>query len=96
MSDADFDAVRKLQAERNAATAAKKGTRPSGQRSENQTKAKLTESFDTDLYDRNGGDKYAGYLTSIPTADGEDEEMEDADNSRRLVGQRGRSFCWAW
>ncbi|KAI0400516.1 armadillo-type protein [Xylaria palmicola] len=88
MSDADFDAVRKLQAERNAAAAAKKGgARPSGQRTENPTKAKLTESFDTELYDRNGDDKYSGYLTSIPTADGEDEEMEDADNSHRLVGQ---------
>ncbi|KAI0456564.1 armadillo-type protein [Xylaria acuta] len=87
MSDADFDTVRKLQAERNAAAAAKKGTRPSGQRTDAPTKAKLTESFDTDLYDRNGGDKYAGYLTSIPTGDGEDEEMEDADSSRRLVGQ---------
>ncbi|KAH8166919.1 hypothetical protein CIB48_g1346 [Xylaria polymorpha] len=87
MSDADFDTVRKLQAERNAAATAKKGTRPSGQRTDAPTKAKLTESFDTDLYDRNGGDKYAGYLTSIPTGDDEDDEMEDADSSRRLVGQ---------
>ncbi|TGJ88019.1 hypothetical protein E0Z10_g770 [Xylaria hypoxylon] len=87
MSDADFETVRKLQAERNAATVAKKGARPSNQQAENTSKAKLTETFDTDLYDRNGGDKYAGYLTSIPTADAEDEEMEDADSSRRLVGQ---------
>ncbi|GAW18114.1 hypothetical protein ANO14919_075870 [Xylariales sp. No.14919] len=87
MSDADFETIRKLQAERNAVTAAKKGARPSSQQLDNPSKAKLTESFDTDLYDRNGGDKYAGYLTSIPTADGEDEEMEDADSSRRLVGQ---------
>ncbi|TRX97894.1 hypothetical protein FHL15_001104 [Xylaria flabelliformis] len=87
MSDADFDTIRKLQAERNAAADAKKGARPSGQRTDAPTKAKLTESFDTDLYERNGGDKYAGYLTSIPTGDGEDEEMEDADSSRRLVGQ---------
>ncbi|KAI1749383.1 armadillo-type protein [Xylaria castorea] len=87
MSDADFDTVRKLQAERNATAAAKKGTRPSSQRTDAPTKAKLTESFDTDLYDRNGGDKYAGYLTSIPAGDGEDEEMEDADSSLRLVGQ---------
>ncbi|KAI1128898.1 armadillo-type protein [Nemania abortiva] len=87
MSDADFDTVQRLQAERNAAAAAKKGARSSSQRAESSTKAKLTESFDTDLYDRNGGDKYAGYLTSIPAADGEDEEMEDADSSRRLVGQ---------
>ncbi|KAI0196871.1 armadillo-type protein [Astrocystis sublimbata] len=88
MSDADFDAVRKLQAERNAASAAKKGTRSATQRADAPTKAKLTDSFDTDLYDgSNGGDKYAGYLTSIPAGDGEDEEMEDVDSSRRLVGQ---------
>ncbi|KAI1397399.1 armadillo-type protein [Hypoxylon fuscum] len=90
MSDADFETIRKLQAERNAAAAAKKGPRgrdPKNQRSESSTKAKLTESFDNDLYDRDGGDKYAGYLTSIPTGEGEDEEMEDVDNSRRLVGQ---------
>ncbi|KAI1433032.1 armadillo-type protein [Xylaria sp. CBS 124048] len=87
MSDADFDAVRKLQAERNAAAASKKGSRSSSQRTESSSKAKLTESFDTELYDRDGGDKYAGYLTTIPSADGEDDEMEDADSSRRLVGQ---------
>ncbi|CAJ2502001.1 Uu.00g048540.m01.CDS01 [Anthostomella pinea] len=88
MSDADFETIRKLQAERNASAAAKTGSRSSNdQRSESATKAKLTESFDTELYDRDGGDKYAGYLTSIPAAEGEDEEMEDADSSRRLVGQ---------
>ncbi|KAH0420734.1 u2 snrnp component prp10 [Colletotrichum camelliae] len=86
MSDADFETVRKLQAERNAAAAAKKGSR----NSDNQrpdTKQSLTESFDTDLYDRsNGVDKFAGYNTSIPTGD-DDDEMEGADNTRRLVGQ---------
>ncbi|KAI1828028.1 armadillo-type protein [Xylaria intraflava] len=87
MSDADFDTVRKLQAERNAAAASKKGSRSSSQRAENSSKAKLTESFDTELYDRDGGDKYAGYLKSIPSADGEDDEMEDVDSSHRLVGQ---------
>ena len=89
MSDADFDAIQKLQRERNEAAAAKKkGSRAldsTNQRSD--TKASLTESFDTQLYDRDGPDKYAGYLTSIPAGDGEDEEMEDADSSRRLVGQ---------
>ena len=92
MSDADFEAIQKLQRERNEAAAAKKkGSRAfdsTNQRSD--TKAKLTESFDTQLYDRDDGpDKYAGYLTSIPAADGDgdDEEMEDADSSRRLVGQ---------
>ena len=90
MSDADFETIRKLQAERNAAAAAKNGSRtfdPSNQRSDTSTKASLTESFDTDLYTRDGDNKYAGYNTSIPV-DG-DEEMGDAetDSSRRLVGQ---------
>ncbi|KAK7746170.1 U2 snRNP component prp10 [Diatrype stigma] len=89
MSDADFEAIQKLQRERNEAAAAKKkGSRAldsADQRSD--TKAKLTDSFDTELFDRDGGDKYAGYLTSIPAGDGEDEYMEDADSSRRLVGQ---------
>ncbi|KAJ0424920.1 armadillo-type protein [Aspergillus carlsbadensis] len=87
--EADFDAVRKLQAERNAAAAAKKGSRtfdPSSQRTDNSTKASLTESFDTSLYDRDGADKFAGYSTSIAVDDG-DEDMEDADGSHRLVGQ---------
>ncbi|OLN88798.1 U2 snRNP component prp10 [Colletotrichum chlorophyti] len=90
MSDADFEAVRKLQAERNAAAAAKKGSRtfdPSNQRADSGTKQKLTESFDTELYDGNGVDKFAGYHTSIPAGDDDDDEMEGADNTRRLVGQ---------
>ncbi|OAL39707.1 hypothetical protein AYO20_01104 [Fonsecaea nubica] len=89
MSDADFDTVRRLQAERNAQAASKKGSKtfdPSTQRTDSSTKASLTESFDTVLYDRNGADKFAGYHTSLP-ADGEDDEMPDADSSRRLVGQ---------
>ncbi|KAL2153888.1 hypothetical protein VTH82DRAFT_2564 [Thermothelomyces myriococcoides] len=91
MSDAEFEQIRKLQAERNAAAAAKKGSRsfdPAEQRADT-SKAKLTEAWDTDLYDReNGGDKFAGYHRTLPAAgeDG-DEEMPDADNSRRLVGQ---------
>ncbi|KAI0483023.1 ARM repeat-containing protein [Xylariaceae sp. FL0804] len=89
MSDAEFAAIQKLQAERNAAAASKKGSQAatSAQRTDGSSKAKLTETFDTDLYDRDGTDKYAGYLTSIPAGDGDDEEMEDADKSRRLVGQ---------
>ncbi|KIY03242.1 uncharacterized protein Z520_01709 [Fonsecaea multimorphosa CBS 102226] len=86
---ADFDTVRRLQAERNAQAAGKKGSKtfdPSTQRTDSSTKASLTESFDTVLYDRDGGDKFAGYHTSLP-ADGEDDEMPDADSSRRLVGQ---------
>lgn len=86
---ADFEAVRRLQAERNAAAAGSKGSRtfdPSSQRTDNSTKASLTESFDTSLYERDGADKYAGYDTSI-AVDGNDEEMEDADSGHRLVGQ---------
>ncbi|KAF5014067.1 hypothetical protein F66182_15083, partial [Fusarium sp. NRRL 66182] len=88
MSDADFEQVTRLQAERNSLAAAKKGSKtfdPSSQRTDFSTKASLTESFDTDLYERNGIDKYSGYNTSIPV-DG-DEDMEDADTGHRLVGQ---------
>ena len=86
---ADFEAVKRLQAERNATAAGKKGSKtfdPSTQRTDVSTKASLTENFDKDLYD--GGDKFAGYNTVI-AADGEDDEMPDADGdgSRRLVGQ---------
>lgn len=91
MSDAEFEQIRKLQAERNAAAAAKKGSRtfdPANQRADSSTKAKLTEAWDTDLYDRENGDKFAGYHRTLPAADGDDDEdMPDADGSRRLVGQ---------
>ncbi|KAK4127070.1 ARM repeat-containing protein [Parathielavia appendiculata] len=89
--DAEFEQIRKLQAERNAAAAAKKGFRafdPANQRADSSTKAKLSEAWDTDLYERENGDKFAGYHRALPAADGdEDEEMTDADSSRRLVGQ---------
>jgi splicing factor 3B subunit 1 len=68
MSDADFETIRKLQAERNAAAVGKKGSKtfdPSSQRTDVSTKASLTESFDTSLYERDGGDKFAGYSTSL-------------------------------
>jgi len=90
MSDETFETIRKLQAERNAASAGKKGSKtfdPSSQRTDVSTKASLTESFDTTLYDRDGNDKFAGYNTSIPVAEDEGDEMEDVDISRRLVGQ---------
>ncbi|KAJ5460365.1 U2 snRNP component prp10 [Penicillium daleae] len=90
MSDADIEAVRRLQAERNAAAAAKKGSRTfdsSSQRTDNSTKASLTESFDTTLFDRNGSDKFAGYDTSIAVNGDDDEDMEDANGGHRLVGQ---------
>ncbi|KAL8785590.1 MAG: hypothetical protein Q9195_008576 [Heterodermia aff. obscurata] len=89
MSDAQIEEIRAAQAARNAAAAGKKGSKtfdPSNQRTDVSTKASLTESFDTELYERNGGDKFAGYHTSI-AVDGDDEEMADADDSRRLVGQ---------
>lgn len=90
MSDTEFETIRRLQAERNAAAATKKGSRTfdsSNQRMDApSTKAKLTEVMDTDLYSRDDARKYDGYLESIPTGD-DDDMMEDIDNSRRLVGQ---------
>lgn len=90
MSDAAFDEVRRLQQERNAAAAGKKGSKnfgPSSQRADSSTKASLTESFDTELYDRNEGDKFSGYDTSIAVDGDVDDDMADTDDSRRLVGQ---------
>jgi splicing factor 3B subunit 1 len=90
MSDADFDTIRKLQAERNAAAAGKKGSKtfdPSSQRTDVSTKASLTESFDTSLYDHEGGDRFEGYNTSIAVVDGDDDDEMEEDTSRRLVGQ---------
>lgn len=88
-STADFDTIRRLQAERNAQAEGKKGSTafdPSTQRTDSSTKASMTENFDTTLYDRDGGDKFAGYHSSLPT-DGEDDDMPDADDGRRLIGQ---------
>src|SRR5437762_2125216 len=89
MSDADFETIRRLQAERNAAATVKKDSKmfdPANQRTDVSTKTSLTENFDTSLYDRDGTDKFVGYHTSIPIDD-EDDAMPDTDNSRRLVGQ---------
>ncbi|MCJ1298567.1 hypothetical protein MMC08_001357 [Hypocenomyce scalaris] len=91
MSDADFEEVKRLQQERNASAVGKKGSKtfdPSNQRTDVSTKASLTESFDTDLYERNNGDKFAGYNTTI-AVDGDDDDMlgTDGDFSRRLIGQ---------
>ncbi|KAF3484041.1 U2 snRNP component prp10 [Arthroderma uncinatum] len=88
MADAEIESIKRLQAERNG----KKGSKTfdlSNQRTDVSTKASLTESFDTTLYDRENSDKYAGYNTSI-AVDGEDEDMADDDdgqNGHRLVGQ---------
>lgn len=85
-----FETVRRLQQERNAQAAGKKGSKtfdPASQRTDISTKASLTESFDTSLYERDGSDKFAGYNTSI-AIDGDDDDMEDTNgDSRRLVGQ---------
>lgn len=86
MSDSEFDQIRKLQAERNAA---KKGShRDRDSQRDSSTKASLTEAFDTDLYD--SSDKFAGFDTSIAVGgnDDDDVDMENGDDSsRRLVGQ---------
>ena len=90
MSDDQFESIKKLQAERNAASAGKKGSKtfdPSNQRTDVSAKASLNESFDTTLYDREDGDKFAGYKTSISVADDVEDDDDGADNSRRLVGQ---------
>ncbi|EEQ33008.1 U2 snRNP component HSH155 [Microsporum canis CBS 113480] len=84
---AEIESIKRLQAERNG----KKGSKTfdlSNQRTDVSTKASLTESFDTTLYDRSDADRYAGYNTSI-AVDGEDEDMADDDgqNGHRLVGQ---------
>jgi splicing factor 3B subunit 1 len=86
---ADFDTIRRLQAERNAQAGGKKGSRTfdlTSQRTDTSTKASLTESFDTTLYDQDGPDKFSGYSTTIAT-DGDDDDMADKDDTRRLVGQ---------
>ena len=77
MSDADFETIKRLQQERNAAAAAKKGSRGdvSSQR-DSSTKQSLLESADSQLYDRDAGDKFSGYNTSLPMGD-DDEDMED-------------------
>lgn len=88
---ADFDEITRLQRERNAAAAGKKGSDTfdsSNQRTDVSTKASLIESFDKDLYEPSGADKFAGYNTSIAVNDGDDDMQDgDADSSRRLVGQ---------
>ncbi|EFX03159.1 splicing factor 3b subunit [Grosmannia clavigera kw1407] len=89
MSDSDFEQIQRLQQQRNAAAAVKKGVRSldSSQRAGDSTKANLDDAFDTDLYDRNSDDKFAGYLRTLPANETDDEEMEGVDTSRRLVGQ---------
>ncbi|KKA30765.1 hypothetical protein TD95_002611 [Thielaviopsis punctulata] len=88
MSDADFETVRKLQAERNAAAEAKKSrsSRFDQSTQRESTKQKLTDAGDSELYDTS--DKFAGYNQSI-AVHGDDDEMGDgaADNRHNLIGQ---------
>ncbi|KAI7221513.1 hypothetical protein KC365_g11685, partial [Hortaea werneckii] len=83
MSDADFERVRAAQAERN--TAGKKGG--SDNQRKTDTKASMTDNFDTELYGNGSGDRYAGYNTSIPTVDEDDVMAVDTDDheSGKLV-----------
>ncbi|KIW07773.1 uncharacterized protein PV09_01699 [Verruconis gallopava] len=87
MSDAEFAQIKKLQQERNALAAAKKGGKNGlDTQRKDGSKAPLTEAFDKELYD-NGNDRFAGYNTSIAVVDNGDDEMEDAEmNGRKLVG----------
>lgn len=90
MSDSEFDQIRKLQAERNAAKKGKGSRDLASQRDGSHSKASLTEAMDTDLYDTKT-DKFAGYHLSIPAGLDDDNEMDmdsnGDDTSRRLVGQ---------
>lgn len=90
MSDSEFDEIRKLQAERNAAKKGKGSRDLASQRDGSNSKASLTEAMDTDLYDTKT-DKFAGYHLSIPAGPDDDNEMDmdsnGDDSSRRLVGQ---------
>ena len=83
MSDAEFAKIEQLQRERNAM----KGSRALGASTQrnDSSKQSLTDSADKELYG-DGGDKYSGYHTSLPMT-GDDEDMEEGDNTRRLVGQ---------
>ena len=79
---ADFERVRQAQAERNSGGKRKGGA---DQRTQDG-KASLTANFDKDLYAENG-DKFAGYNTSIPVDDADQEIDDDDGNQGRLVGQ---------
>ncbi|PWW79505.1 ARM repeat-containing protein [Tuber magnatum] len=88
MADAEFEEIKRMQQERNAMKSKSKAFDPSTQRKDNSTKVALTDTFDTTLYDRANGDKFAGYNTSIPANDDEDDvDMDGGDGTRRLVGQ---------
>ncbi|KAK2590349.1 U2 snRNP component prp10 [Conoideocrella luteorostrata] len=87
MSDADSNTIAKLQRERIDAAAVKKSSRAldgSTQRTDDR-RQNLTDNADSELYERDGNDKFAGYHTSLPM--GDDDDDMDEDNTRRLVGQ---------
>lgn len=87
---ADFETIRRLQAERNSAAAGKKGSKtfdPSTQRTDQSSKAFLTESLDTALYGNNSANRYEGYNTSIAVNEDDNDGQDGDDNTRRLVGQ---------
>ncbi|KAI9710139.1 MAG: hypothetical protein M1820_002941 [Bogoriella megaspora] len=90
--EAEFANITKLQQERNALAAGKKGSKtfdPANLRTDASTKASLTENFDTSLYDRSGSDKYAGYNTSIDVSGDGDVDMDAGqdDGGHNLIGQ---------
>ncbi|KAK6351950.1 U2 snRNP component prp10 [Orbilia javanica] len=85
MSDSDFEQVKRLQQERNAAKiGSKRALDASTQRKDFSTKASLNENFDKDLYGDSNGSRYEGYSREVVD---EDEDMQDAHGERRLVGQ---------
>src|SRR3954471_19989138 len=85
VATAEFETIKRLQQERNAATAGKKKIDVPDPRADG--KASLTQAFDTTLYERSDGDLHAGYSTSIAAND-DDMDADDAElNGRRLVGQ---------
>ncbi|PHH74445.1 hypothetical protein CDD80_3076 [Ophiocordyceps camponoti-rufipedis] len=84
MSDADFEAVARLQRERNAAAAGKKNSHDASNQRGDSKRQKLTENADSDLYEKDG-DKFAGYHQSLPMGDDDDDAAED--RTVRLTGQ---------
>lgn len=82
---AEFETIRRLQQERNAASG-KKSLLGSSDQQTNNGKTSLTEALDTTLYDRSDSNKFAGYNTSLAVNDDDIEEDTEL-NGRTLVGQ---------
>jgi splicing factor 3B subunit 1 len=81
---AEFETIKRLQQERNAASATKQKLVPNTQRSDG--KMSLNEAMDNNLYDRGDVDKFAGYNTSLAVND-DDMDVDAEIGGRRLVGQ---------